>query len=374
MWKQRKRSLALLLLTVALAGASVAGCGQNQGGVTPRQSGSEAKQLPDGNNAGGTQRGNAPGSNMRTLSVDEASLPITTRDGIGYISGQKLVELLEFQSEWQDPAGKLLIGDNDAEYELTGGSQQARRGEDNVGLRNAPVVADGGLLVPVSVLADLFSEDFDYELRDGNVVVRSNPDAIDRSGMDAPADPPGQNDELAFADDPNDPNKDQASPVGAMLRMRPDAEPLDASGIRDEPAVPVLKNIDMNQVIATARRYLGVPYKFGAGPYPQTGRFDCSSFTRYVFAKQGVVLPRTARAQARQGVFVSRNMLRKGDLLFFYVPGRFKSNKIVGHVGIYMGNNLMIHSSPAPKNGVQITNINNAYWKKTFLRAKRVAT
>jgi len=60
-------------------------------------------------------------------------------------------------------------------------------------------------------------------------------------------------------------------------------------------------------------------------------------------------------------------------LMFYYVPGRFKSNKVVGHVGIYMGNQRMIHASPEPKNGVQISSIDKAYWKMTFLRAKRVA-
>jgi cell wall-associated NlpC family hydrolase len=95
---------------------------------------------------------------------------------------------------------------------------------------------------------------------------------------------------------------------------------------------------------------------------------------QHVFAKQGVELPRLARNQAKRGTLVSRKNLRKGDLLFFYVPGRFRSNKIVGHVGIYIGNNKMIHSYPAPRNGVQIDSINKAYWKKTFLRAKRVAT
>lgn len=68
---------------------------------------------------------------------------------------------------------------------------------------------------------------------------------------------------------------------------------------------------------------------------------------------------------------VSRNALKPGDLLFFYVPGRFKSNKVVGHVGIYMGNGQMIHACPQPLNGVQITSINKPFWKKTFLVARR---
>jgi cell wall-associated NlpC family hydrolase len=136
-------------------------------------------------------------------------------------------------------------------------------------------------------------------------------------------------------------------------------------------AIPVLKNVDTDKLVETANRYLGVKYLFGADPYPQSGKFDCSTFTQYVFGKYGISLPRTARAQARDGSSVSRKMLRKGDLMFYYVPGRFKSNKTIGHVGIYMGNNKMIHASPAPDNGVQISNINHEYWKKTFLQAKR---
>jgi len=58
--------------------------------------------------------------------------------------------------------------------------------------------------------------------------------------------------------------------------------------------------------------------------------------------------------------------------MYFYVPGRFKSNKKVGHVGIYMGGGKMIHSSPLPKDGVQITNIDKAYWKRTYLYSKRI--
>src|SRR5690606_7597956 len=131
----------------------------------------------------------------------------------------------------------------------------------------------------------------------------------------------------------------------------------------DPDAEPVLKNINMNAMLRTAKRYLGVKYKFGAKPYPQSKRFDCSTFTQYVYGKYGVSLPRTARAQTRKGTAVSRKNLRKGDLMYFYVPGRFKKQKTIGHVGIYIGNQKMIHASPQPKNGVQITNINKPYWK-----------
>ena len=140
-----------------------------------------------------------------------------------------------------------------------------------------------------------------------------------------------------------------------------------------EEVVPVLKNIDINAMIRKGKQYLGVKYLFGTGPYSKTGRFDCSTFTQYIFGKYNIKLPRVARQQATYGTLVSRKSLRKGDLVFFYVPGRFKTNKTVGHVGIYIGNMQMLNANTKPKNGVQITNMNKPYWKKTFLKAKRIA-
>lgn len=98
-----------------------------------------------------------------------------------------------------------------------------------------------------------------------------------------------------------------------------------------------VSNVDTGELIAYAKKYLGVPYDFGAGPYEETKRFDCSSFTRHVFKKFGVDLPRLAKDQDNIGRRISRSELEPGDLIFFTVPGRFESDAIPGHVGIYMG-------------------------------------
>jgi cell wall-associated NlpC family hydrolase len=82
-------------------------------------------------------------------------------------------------------------------------------------------------------------------------------------------------------------------------------------------------------------------------------------------------LPRVARKHAEEGSFVARDKLQVGDLLFFNVPDRFKSHEVIGHVGMYIGDGKMIHASPKPEDGVQITLINKPYWKETFLFAKR---
>jgi hypothetical protein len=149
---------------------------------------------------------------------------------------------------------------------------------------------------------------------------------------------------------------------------------LPTSGINE--VLPVVSQAKANAIIQDARRYIGVPYDFGSrSGYTRT--FDCSSFTQYVFGINGIELPRVSRHQAKLGKYVPVKDLQPGDLLYFYWPGRFKSNKIVGHVGIYMGKGYMIHSVPNTafsSDGVQITNIGNPKngFRKYYLGAKRV--
>jgi cell wall-associated NlpC family hydrolase len=92
-------------------------------------------------------------------------------------------------------------------------------------------------------------------------------------------------------------------------------------------------------VIATAEDFLGVPYKWGGTP-PRTG-FDCSGYVRYVYAQQGVRLPRTSREQAGAGQRVAARVsaLRQGDLMLF------AEQKTISHVAIYAGGGRIIHSS-----------------------------
>ncbi|TVY06546.1 C40 family peptidase [Paenibacillus cremeus] len=99
-------------------------------------------------------------------------------------------------------------------------------------------------------------------------------------------------------------------------------------------------------------------------------KIDCSSFTQHVFKKFGVALPRTVREQASMRVEIQRKV-QKADLLFFYVPERFPTNDVPGHVGIFIGNNTVIYCLPSPSR-VLISNIYTPYKKKTFLFARRV--
>ena len=96
-----------------------------------------------------------------------------------------------------------------------------------------------------------------------------------------------------------------------------------------------------SRVLGTADRYVGVPYVWG-GSTPSG--FDCSGFTKYVFAKNGIGLPRTSREQARvgDGVPLDFDAMRPGDLLLFAEPG-----EAVSHVAIYVGSVRIIHASSA---------------------------
>lgn len=94
------------------------------------------------------------------------------------------------------------------------------------------------------------------------------------------------------------------------------------------------------KVLDTAEDYIGVGYKWG-GTSPETG-FDCSGYVRYVYARQGVQLPRTSREQAGAGESVSPRVsqLRQGDIMLFA-----ETRKPISHVAIYAGGGRIIHSS-----------------------------
>lgn len=96
-------------------------------------------------------------------------------------------------------------------------------------------------------------------------------------------------------------------------------------------------SISSDSVVSYASNYLGVPYQWG-GNGPDS--FDCSGFTRYVYAHFGIDLPRIAADQQNVGTSVPRDQLQPGDLVFFGYPAY--------HVGIYVGDNCYIH---APRTG-----------------------
>ncbi|WP_234534210.1 C40 family peptidase [Streptomyces shenzhenensis] len=94
------------------------------------------------------------------------------------------------------------------------------------------------------------------------------------------------------------------------------------------------------KAIAFARAQIGKPYVWGAtGP----GSYDCSGLSQAAWKAAGVSLPRTTYDQVNAGTTVPLADAQPGDLVFFYDD--------VSHVGIYIGNGMMIH---APKPGAYV--------------------
>lgn len=102
-----------------------------------------------------------------------------------------------------------------------------------------------------------------------------------------------------------------------------------------------------SEVVAEAERFLGAPYVWG-GDSP--AGFDCSGLVQYVYGQLGVSLPRTSEEQAQVGTPVaSLATAVPGDLVFF--PGSDGTAASPGHVGIYLGDGMMID---APHTGTDV--------------------
>lgn len=113
--------------------------------------------------------------------------------------------------------------------------------------------------------------------------------------------------------------------------------------------------VSASEIIAYGSNFLGVPYVWG-GTTPSG--FDCSGLVQYVYGHFGISLPRVARDQQDVGVYVTRENLQPGDLVFFGDPAH--------HVGIYVGNGMMLH---APHTGdvVRVAPLNS-----DFVNGRRV--
>lgn len=102
------------------------------------------------------------------------------------------------------------------------------------------------------------------------------------------------------------------------------------------------------KIIEISRSLLGTPYKYGAKMEEAPDYFDCSGFTKYVFAEIGIDIPRSTIEQAAEGEEVDEAQIQAGDLIFVrgsrghYNP-RFPQG--IGHVGIATGEGTVIHAA-----------------------------
>jgi cell wall-associated NlpC family hydrolase len=101
--------------------------------------------------------------------------------------------------------------------------------------------------------------------------------------------------------------------------------------------------------LQAAKSKLGSAYVWGAtGP----STFDCSGLMQWAYEQAGKTLPRSSREQSTFGAPVARSQLQPGDLVFYYSP--------VSHVGMFIGNNLMVHA-PTSGDVVKVSPLQNNY-------------
>lgn len=150
-----------------------------------------------------------------------------------------------------------------------------------------------------------------------------------------------------------------ADPLADLLRER------GLLGAEPAAVMPSLRDA-ASELVLSAMNFLDVAYRWGGNSVDEG--FDCSGFTRHVFATAwGLALPRRSDQQARQAGLqtVARDELKPGDLVFFNTLRRAFS-----HVGIYVGDGKFIH---APRRGAQvrIESMQSHYWQRRFDGARR---
>lgn len=120
-----------------------------------------------------------------------------------------------------------------------------------------------------------------------------------------------------------------------------------------------------SKIVEMAKTYLGSRYVYG-GSSPSG--FDCSGFIMYLYKQFGVSLPHSATAQSKKGTKVEKANLQPGDIVFF---SDYKTNKGIGHCGLYIGNNQFIHAS-TEKTGVITSSLNKGSYQTRYVTAVRI--
>lgn len=127
-----------------------------------------------------------------------------------------------------------------------------------------------------------------------------------------------------------------------------------------------LTDPDFAALIQEAEKYLGYPYVWG-GSSPSTS-FDCSGFVCWALKQSGVynIGRTTAQGIFNKCAIIPPNEARPGDIIFF--TGTYASSGVVSHVGIYVGNGMMIHCG----NPIQYASVNTTYWTQHFYAYGRI--
>lgn len=147
-------------------------------------------------------------------------------------------------------------------------------------------------------------------------------------------------------------------------------------------SMPASDNEKVESVIYEGGKLLGTTYVYGATRYHDgkgnklkgftLSAFDCSSLMQYMFymGADGHLLAVTTRTQVVQGKTVAKGDLQRGDLMFFTNAQRYNKTGVerIGHVALYLGDNLILHTA---SDYARIEQISSTRWKY-FIQAQRM--
>ena len=144
------------------------------------------------------------------------------------------------------------------------------------------------------------------------------------------------------------------TPAPSAPARVPERLPAPGGSARDVPLPPV---------VGTALSLQGAPYRNGGS---DPSGFDCSGFVAYVFAQQGLAVPRTVSELYVAGREISADALEPGDLVFFstVAPGP-------SHVGIAVSADEFVHA-PSSRGVVRVERLSASYWNSRFVGIRRV--
>ncbi len=118
-----------------------------------------------------------------------------------------------------------------------------------------------------------------------------------------------------------------------------------------------------NALLTYGMKYIGTPYVWG-GETPRG--FDCSGYTQYIFRNNGLTINRSVINQLGNGIVIKREDLQCGDLVIF---SNTTDRGFASHVGMYIGNGMIIHSA---NGGVATVSLSNSYWNAHYQGARRI--
>jgi len=151
--------------------------------------------------------------------------------------------------------------------------------------------------------------------------------------------------------------------AGWLLVGLPDGR---SAWVQSSDVNPASKALTIDESIALAKRFLGLPYLWGGR---SSYGYDCSGFTQMLVRSRGINMPRDADLQAAwEGMqIIERKDLRAGDLLFFG-PGPDK----ITHTAMYIGNGEIIHATTHGHPVIQISRLDDEPWTRVLVACRRV--